>query len=395
LSHFFTLPNLGWLVALAGTPRTILYRQHLKPLLKTKISHLVFVPWLKHGGADLGALHWIEALAGLSETQSVLVVATENSDSPWQSRLPSHVQFIDAGMKLAQLSPRETSHVLARFIIQAQPDTAHIINSQQGWECIRRFGQAIRVRTRLYASVYCDDYDMTLVPRGYGRTALPLAWQHLAGIFSDNGEYPRLLQSDLGIPSSLFHTVYFPAPEERNFFWASHTNKILWASRLVAQKRPDLLIDIAQNAPNLFFYIFGSAESCDYAILKRLKRQKNIKLLGQYENFATIASEGFLAFLYTAAWDGLPNVLLEAASAGLPIIAPAIGGIGDFINQETGHLVHEHNRPESYIKAINTIATDKQGTMAKILAAQAVLDLRHSTTAFRSSAMLALDLASH
>jgi glycosyltransferase involved in cell wall biosynthesis len=36
--------------------------------------------------------------------------------------------------------------------------------------------------------------------------------------------------------------------------------------------------------------------------------------------------------------DGLPNVLLEAAALGLPILTTPVGGTGDLINEETGWL---------------------------------------------------------
>ena len=50
--------------------------------------------------------------------------------------------------------------------------------------------------------------------------------------------------------------------------------------------------------------------------------------------------DSYDAFLYTSAFDGLPNVLLEALSAGLPVIAPDVGGIGEaVVNEVTGRLI--------------------------------------------------------
>ena len=41
-------------------------------------------------------------------------------------------------------------------------------------------------------------------------------------------------------------------------------------------------------------------------------------------------------FLFTSAFEGLPNVLLEAGAQGIPIVASEVGGVSELINQQTG-----------------------------------------------------------
>ena len=49
----------------------------------------------------------------------------------------------------------------------------------------------------------------------------------------------------------------------------------------------------------------------------------------------------------------MPNILLEIATKGLPIIAPNVGGVGDFIiNNETGILIDDYKDVDTYLKAI-------------------------------------------
>jgi glycosyltransferase involved in cell wall biosynthesis len=43
--------------------------------------------------------------------------------------------------------------------------------------------------------------------------------------------------------------------------------------------------------------------------------------------------------------DGLPNVLLEAAACGVPIVASDVGGVTDFVDESTGRLAAPGDAP--------------------------------------------------
>lgn len=57
--------------------------------------------------------------------------------------------------------------------------------------------------------------------------------------------------------------------------------------------------------------------------------------------------------------DGIPNVLLEAMACGLPVIATAISGIPEIINQDNGVLVPEKSS-EKLMDAILKLARDNR-----------------------------------
>ena len=60
----------------------------------------------------------------------------------------------------------------------------------------------------------------------------------------------------------------------------------------------------------------------------------------------------YALFFYTSAWDGLPNVLLEALAHGLPVVASAVCGIPELINEETGYPVSDAADPLVYAARI-------------------------------------------
>lgn len=368
---------------------------HIYALLGNEITqpyrHVILAPWLKQGGADLGTLHWAATLAS-SSRKDVLVIATETTDSPWQAKLPPTVKFLDFGNLAKELSRHERSIVLGRLLVQHPPETVHVINSLAGWWAVERYGAAILSKSRIFASVYCDDYSADGTPRGYGRTALPFAWQNLTRVFSDNAAYPKRLQSSLGLPEELFRTIYFPTNCEGASNLYGETNRVLWASRLDRQKRPDLLYSIACAAPELEFHVYGEPlldEGKHWQ--RRLKRLPNVVMRGRYDGFKSIQAQAFCAFLYTSAWDGLPNVLLEASVAGLPIVASNVGGVGDLITEDTGFPVNEPEDAAAYVSALRAIRCNPSEGLSRRRRAMDLIEQRHTLDAFSRAVTEMLD----
>ena len=327
----------------------------LRRALKEPVDVVIAVPWLKTGGADLGAIHVANALAD-ELGQRVLVLATEASASPWAKRLSPKVQFIAAGDSLASIEPDYRLDVLVRFLLQLTPRVFHVMNSVLAWKVVARNGLALRQSMKLYASLYCDDFTPSGLPVGYARDYLPRCYHMLEAVISDNSQTWRAWVKDMGVPSSLFRVLPFPAPAVKSTRSGSANGKaLLWAGRLDRQKRPDLLARLAAALPDFRFDVYGAAV-LDQENLEGLRKLSNVRMCGAYERFSELVTTDHLAFVYTTAWDGLPNVLLEAAAAGLPIVAPNVGGISDFI--PAADLVATGEDLTGYVNAIQVLASD-------------------------------------
>jgi glycosyltransferase involved in cell wall biosynthesis len=74
--------------------------------------------------------------------------------------------------------------------------------------------------------------------------------------------------------------------------------------------------------------------------------------------------------------DGLPNVLLEAAALGLPILTTPVGGTGDLINDETGWLGRP-NDAAGIAQAIQQIFANPQTAFTKAQAARNVVSAHY------------------
>lgn len=335
----------------------------LRDFMDPGFDALFLVPWIRPGGADLGVIHYCRALC--EQGARVGVIATERFKSEWASRLPEGVKFLAAGEALAGLNRRlgEPRAVLARALLQKPPERVHIVGSRLGWETVQYHGAALRSRMRVYASLFCDDEDQNGVPLGHAVDFLQATCHFLDGVLCDNSRYPEIWRKRWGVPADLFHVVPFPVSISNLPASASKElcpnlrPRCLWASRLDRQKRPDILARIAEATPGMDWDVHGtSIFPGQHGDISRLHRLSNVVLHGEYSSFSTLVRPEHRIFVYTSQWDGLPNVVLEAAWF-LPVVAPRIGGIQDFLDDD--QLVDSSEDVAGYVASINRILNNE------------------------------------
>lgn len=99
--------------------------------------------------------------------------------------------------------------------------------------------------------------------------------------------------------------------------------------------------ELAPKHPHIFYVIFGEGEERAelQAIINEHGLEQRVFLLGFIKN-AVQYMPGFDCFLLPSIKEGLPYVLLEAGLAYRPVIATAIGGIPEIVEDtKTGLLV--------------------------------------------------------
>ena len=347
---------------------------------------VILVPWLVRGGADLGAL--LHAQAAISAGKKVVLIATLNAESPWKDRVPGGAGFIEYGKLAHTLTDQHRQEVLIRLLLDSSATSIHVINAQLGWEIIKRYGKSLTgLGKKIYASAFSDGRDENGVMWSYPRFYFVDCWRYLSGVICDSSWYPNDLVRQYGVPRDTLYTAYFPLISDQPLEYRSQSSgRILWASRITLSKRPDLLIEIAKALPEVGFDVFGYTDSSERHYEAELKALPNIALRGKYDSLAEIAGQGsYSALLYTSAWDGLPNVLLEATAAGLPVVASAICGVPEFINDQTGYPVFDINNADAYVAQIQRAIADPAQREIKWQQACELLNTRHSPEHFLES----------
>ena len=124
-----------------------------------------------------------------------------------------------------------------------------------------------------------------------------------------------------------------------------------WLGRLTEIKRPDRVLELAKLLPDYIFMIGGDGE-----LLESLTESAtpNIIMTG-WTTPAEIWSASDIALL-TSDNEAQPLSLIEAASAGLPLIGEDVGSVSEVIqDQINGYLT---KNLESRLWAIQKLATD-------------------------------------
>uniref|UniRef100_UPI00404966AC glycosyltransferase n=2 Tax=Candidatus Planktophila sp. TaxID=2175601 RepID=UPI00404966AC len=115
-----------------------------------------------------------------------------------------------------------------------------------------------------------------------------------------------------------------------------------FVGRLTQIKRPDRLLDVAAECKrrgiDLRFLVAGEGELFERSKQRAMKDQLNVTFFGWCSDIDQIFAASDIAIL-TSDNEGIPLTLIQAAQAGLPVVATNVGSILDIvINESTGYL---------------------------------------------------------
>ena len=156
---------------------------------------------------------------------------------------------------------------------------------------------------------------------------------------------------------------------------------ILFAGRLTEQKNPLLLLQAFRRLPSKLQQKcevhFAGEGPLQFPLEEELKNGQLsdcVKLLGHRLDIAALMQRATVLVL-PSKWEGLPNVVLEAMAAGLPVIATAVDGIQELLEDGvTGWLVPSDDEAalsEAIQEALTAPETRRQrATAAQVVAAE-------------------------
>lgn len=282
---------------------------------------------------------------------------------------------------------------LHRTFRRLRPDVVHTHNPKPGWfgrPAARAAGVPVVVNTvhGLYA----------LPGDPLAKRAVVYALERAAAAFSDaelvqNPEDLRTLGSTLRVPRSKLVLLgngidltrfgdRDDAPQRRaavrTELGVSEGDVVVGAvGRLVAEKGYAELFDawerIRAEVPRAVLVVVGptdedKSDSLGAGIVERA-REAGVRFLGMRSDVDDLY-RGFDLYVLASHREGFPRSAMEAAAAGLPIVATDIRGCRQVVDDGVTGLLVPVRDPDGLVKAITDLATDDRRRRAMSVAAR-------------------------
>lgn len=372
--------------------------ERIRAEVEGDFTHVVAVPWMVRGGADLVSAHLVRAIQARHGLRSVLFLATDRPERSAADWLPAGTRALYFSDLVPEASVEEIDSLLTQFLLQYRPRAILNVNSAACWRVFDRYGRQISTFARLYGFLFGFGYAADGAKCGpavdHFRNCLP----HMAGLCFDSQYFRRHLIAQYGVVRAdrpRLKTIYSPVQDGVRRIDAdalarrlgrdrSYRRKVLWASRVAPEKIPGTLLEIARAMPHMDFIAYGEAVLRTDNPL-RDAALPNFDYRGAYANFFELPLETFDLFLYTSLFDGLPTVLIAAQAAGLPIVAPGVGGVPELATEETAWPLRAGATTEEYCAALETAAHAPDRVRAKIEAGLAQSQRRHGWDAYTAA----------
>ncbi len=240
---------------------------------------------------------------------------------------------------------------LRRLLIQQRPQLlvcflhqANIVGRLAGWLAgVRSVVAGVRVADRRRSVIWTDRLTRCLTSEYVAVS------RHVADV------HARLCR----VPEHRMHVIYngVDVSECRPETDVAEDDRfrILFVGRLTAQKRPQDLVSAVSALPRplkdrvvLDLVGDGELKSELHEQIQTLNGNVEMQLHGYQSNVDQWMSAADLLVL-PSAWEGLPNVVLEAMAHGLPVVATDVDGVSEIVEDgTTGWLV-----PAGHVRAMS------------------------------------------
>ncbi len=330
---------------------------------------LLIVPFLKMGGADRFNLDLARMLTGRGHTLSI--IATLPGTHEWHPQFAAITPDITL---LSHIARPERHPAFLRDLIRSRSTGAVIVsNSQLGYAALP------------YLRAHCPDVpflDFLHMEEehwhngGYPQISLEQARnldltivssQHLrAWMLARGGDPARIAVCYTSIDQDAWNPSCAGRDATRQALDLPHNESvILFAARLVPQKRPRMVLDVLQRCSNAGarFTALIAGDGPERGWLERMIRRRRlaqVRILGAVSNdrVRELLAASDIFFL-PSAHEGIALTLYEAMAMGVVPVAADVGGQRELVTPDCGILVPPSgDETAAYVTAIIGLLTD-------------------------------------
>lgn len=308
--------------------------------------------------------HIADVLAERYGADRVVAVTTDKAGEVPPGKFPDGVRQVDFAAAAAPLGRTGRQRLIVEFLRSLRPQAAFNINSRLMWDAMADHGKALSADMALYASLFCDEQTVHGYWSGYPLEKFYRHFDILTAVLTDSHAMAERLARQYAVPpEELSRIAVLEAPVSLDHPPVAAADRppgrrpqVFWAGRFDRQKRVDLVFRLAAAMPDADFRVWGGS------VLQRAGAPRdlppNVQLEGTYRSVDEVPLEEADVWLYTAEWDGVPNVLLELSTRGVPIVGSLTGGTGEILRPDLSWPVADIHDVEAYRKAIDDVLAD-------------------------------------
>lgn len=327
---------------------------------KKRAKHVICVNRARFGGSARIEGHLARSLAAEHGADNVVVLTTDNAGAMPEGKFPEGVRVIDFAALATEIrGSGGRRRILIEFIRALAPDAVYNVNSRRLWEAMEPYGLALQTSVKVFGVLLCNERDLMGYTTGYPLRRVYRHYDELEGIFTDSQFLADELVQRYAIPQGKVRVL--PNPVDPDIAIAAPPTgrpQVFWAGRFDGQKRVDLVYEIAALMPEVDFRLWGEAVMGGRAPLP--ETPANLALEGTYATFGDLPLDEAHAWLYTAAWDGVPTVLLEVAMTGIPLVGSAVGGTPEVLHADLTRPLPDTATAADYAAAIRETLADSK-----------------------------------
>jgi glycosyltransferase involved in cell wall biosynthesis len=323
---------------------------------------LYLAPWIDIGGTDKNTIDWFRAID--RERFAPSLITTQPSPN---RRLREVADFAEEIWVLPDLMPAEDMPSFILDFLQSRGvGVLHLMNARLGFDLLPDLS-CLPNPPRVVVQLHVEEADRS----GYVRY-VTTRYGNLVDCFSVSNKHLAEAVHDYGISRDKIRVIYIGVDAEEEFSpervqpiegLASDRMHILFPARLVEQKDPLLMVDVAtalrDKGVRFQLHVLGEGD-LEPEVEKRIaKRGLNDEVL-LHPPTATpqrwyAASD---AVLMTSVFEGVPAVVYEAMAMGLPVVAPALPGNVELLGEGQDGLVETRDSAEAYASKLARFAQD-------------------------------------
>jgi glycosyltransferase involved in cell wall biosynthesis len=328
-----------------------------------RIPVLYMAPWVDFGGSDKNTIDWFRWIDRDRFAPSLLTT------QPSPNRLMAEIApFAEEIWVLPELMPAEDMpRFVFDFLHSREVRVLHLMNSRIGFELLPDLS-CLPQPPATVVQLHVEEEDRS----GYVRY-VTTRYGNLVDSFSASNKHVATAIEGYGIPAENIRVIYTGADPEEEFsperakpieVLDDDRLQILFAGRLVSQKDPLLMVEVAaalrDRGTRFQIHVVGEGELEDELLRAIAARDLTEHVL---LHPPTPGLQGWYAacdaLLMTSTFEGIPCVVFEAMAMGLPIVAPDLPAIGELLSDDSDALVKPRDSVGSYVSALARLADDE------------------------------------